>query len=115
VRIRPAKSGDAAIIEELVQRAYAHYVSRIGGRPGPMDDDYGERVSRGLVSVAEDAGEIVGLIVLAGEADHLLIENVAVDPTRQGEGIGRPDSWGFPAQPGSCVDDARRFRPTTFG
>jgi GNAT superfamily N-acetyltransferase len=32
---------------------------------------------------------VVGLIVLIEEADHVLVENVAVDPGRQGEGIGR--------------------------
>ena len=55
-----------------------------------MDDDYGEQVRRGLVHVAEDGGgEIVGLIVLVESEDRLVIENVAVDPARQGEGIGR--------------------------
>lgn len=54
-----------------------------------MDMDYVEKVAQGQVSVAEDAGAVVGLIVLVPEPDHLLVENVAVDPERQGEGIGR--------------------------
>jgi ribosomal protein S18 acetylase RimI-like enzyme len=59
-----------------------------------MNDDYGERVRRGLVHVAEGgdreaSAEIIGLIVLVEMPDHLLVENVAVDPGRQGEGIGR--------------------------
>ena len=32
---------------------------------------------------------MIGLIVLVEIGDRLLIENVAVDPDRQGEGIGR--------------------------
>jgi len=48
-----------------------------------------KRVARNLVSVADEAGDIVGLIVLVQEPDHLLVENVAVAPGRQGEGIGR--------------------------
>ncbi|HWO15939.1 MAG TPA: GNAT family N-acetyltransferase, partial [Solirubrobacterales bacterium] len=67
---------------------YGMYVERIGGRPMPMDDDYAERVDRGLVFVADNGG-VIGLIVLIQEPDHVLIENVAVDPDRQGEGIGR--------------------------
>jgi ribosomal protein S18 acetylase RimI-like enzyme len=89
MRIRPAVPGEAQDIRELVQRAYAHYVKRIGRRPGPMDEDYAEKVARNLVSVADDAGDMVGLIVLVREPDHLLVENVAVAPERQGEGIGR--------------------------
>jgi GNAT superfamily N-acetyltransferase len=58
-----------------------------------MDDDHGEQVRRGLVHVAEDGRDedtaIVGLIVLIEDGDRLLIENVAVDPDRQGEGVGR--------------------------
>lgn len=87
MRIRPAHPADAEVVDGLVQRAYAPYVERIGRRPGPMDEDYAEKVDKGYVFVVEDPG-IVGLIVLIDEPDHLLIENVAVDPSRQGEGLG---------------------------
>jgi N-acetylglutamate synthase-like GNAT family acetyltransferase len=88
MRIRPAGSADVAAINALVERAYSHYVPRIGRRPGPMDWDYGERVEHAHAYVAEDAGELVGLLVLIPHPDHLLLENIAVEPTRQGEGIG---------------------------
>jgi ribosomal protein S18 acetylase RimI-like enzyme len=89
--IRPADATDLAAIEAIVERAYGVYVERIGMRPGPMDDDHAEQVRRGLVHVAEDGdgGEIAGLVVLVESGDRLVIENVAVDPARQGEGIGR--------------------------
>lgn len=89
--IRPADATDLAAIEAIVERAYGVYVERLGMRPGPMDDDHAEQVRRGLVHVAEDGdgGEIVGLVVLVESGDRLVIENVAVDPARQGEGIGR--------------------------
>lgn len=89
MQIGIASSTDVVAVGVLVQRAYAHYVPRIGGRPGPMDENYVEKVAAGLVSVAEEDDEIVGLIVLSREPDHLLIENVAVAPERQGRGIGR--------------------------
>lgn len=54
-----------------------------------METDYAEKIGQGLVSVAEDGDAIVGLIVLVREPDHLLVENVAVVPERQSEGIGR--------------------------
>jgi GNAT superfamily N-acetyltransferase len=89
VEIRLAEPDEAEAILGLVQRAYEHYVERIGGRPGPMNTDYAEEVGQGLVSVAEEEGAIVGLIVLVREPDHLLVKNVAVEPERQGEGFGR--------------------------
>lgn len=54
-----------------------------------MDDDYAARVGNGQVSVAALHGRPVGLIITVVEADHLLIDNVAVDPTCHGHGIGR--------------------------
>ena len=98
MRIRAAEPDDVEAIAAIVERAYGVYIERIGMRPGPMDDDYAEQVRRGLVHVAENgrgnAGEedgagIVGLIVLIEGEGRLVIENVAVDPARQGEGIGR--------------------------
>jgi ribosomal protein S18 acetylase RimI-like enzyme len=72
-----------------VHRAFGHYVERIGMRPVPMDADYEAAVAGGDAWVADDDGEIVGLLVLVPSDDHVLVENVAVEPARQGEGIGR--------------------------
>jgi len=77
------------VLGELVERAYAIYVDRIGGRPAPMDDDYAEKLRKSDVFVAVDDGGVVGLIVLIATENHLLIENVAIDPEHQGKGIGR--------------------------
>jgi ribosomal protein S18 acetylase RimI-like enzyme len=89
MQVRPGRPTDIAAIEELVERAYALYIPRIGRRPAPMDADYAERVDRGCAFVAEDGGAIAGVIVQMAEPDHLFIEILAVDPARQGEGIGR--------------------------
>jgi ribosomal protein S18 acetylase RimI-like enzyme len=89
MRIRRADQADLETICDIVERAYGVYVDRIGMRPGPMDADYLGEIARGQVWVAEEAEGEVGLIVLVENPGHLLIENVAVDPARQGEGIGR--------------------------
>ena len=89
MRIRLAQAAEATAVDELVQRAYRHYVERIGMRPGPMDDDYAAQIRLEQLFVAEDEGALAGLVVLVAYDDHLLVENVAVDPARQGEGIGR--------------------------
>jgi ribosomal protein S18 acetylase RimI-like enzyme len=54
-----------------------------------MDADYEAIVREGRAWVAEDGGAVAGLLVLAIAEDHLLIENVAVDPAFQGRGVGR--------------------------
>lgn len=86
--IRPATRDDVPAITDLVQRAYAPYVPRIGGRPGPMDDDYAQQVQAGHVEVLEADGTIRGVLVTFAHDDHLLIHNVAVDPDHHGQGIG---------------------------
>jgi GNAT superfamily N-acetyltransferase len=89
VIIRPATDADVPVLREIVQRAYGGYVQQLGVRPRPLLDDYAERVREADVFVAEDDAGIAGLIVLERCPDHVLIDNVAVDPDRQGAGVGR--------------------------
>ena len=86
--IRRAEEGDAEAMAEIARRAYSPFVELIGARPHPMDDDYTEKVREGIAYVAED-GAVAGLLILFPRDGHLLVENVAVDPDRQGQGIGR--------------------------
>jgi ribosomal protein S18 acetylase RimI-like enzyme len=88
-RIRPATAADVPVIGQIVEQAYRHYIPRIGKPPGPMLDDYAARVSEGVVWVMEEGSAIAGVIVLIAEADHLLLDNIAVAPARQGAGLGR--------------------------
>jgi N-acetylglutamate synthase-like GNAT family acetyltransferase len=88
VAVRPAEPADAVVVTELVEAAYQGYVPRIGLRPAPMDADYASLIARGMVSVAEQAGAVVGVLVLFIADDHLLIENIAVSPASQGAGVG---------------------------
>lgn len=88
-RLRLARARDAASVAELVSVAYGHYVARIGRPPSPMCEDYAEVISTRAVTIAEHAGSIVGVIVLAVTGEGFLIENVAVHPSRQGTGIGK--------------------------
>ena len=87
--IRPATPSDRAAVEEVVRAAYSIYIARIGKSPGPMLDDYAKLIADEAVSVFEVDGAIAGLIVLLPAPDHLLLDNVAVHPERQGGGIGR--------------------------
>jgi GNAT superfamily N-acetyltransferase len=89
VIIRAARGDEAHAVRELVQRAYGVYVERIGRRPAPMDDDYADKIDRGQVEIADLDGTPIGVLVLIPGDGHLLVENVAVDPSHQGRGVGR--------------------------
>jgi ribosomal protein S18 acetylase RimI-like enzyme len=89
IRIRSADSADVPTIERIVHDAYQHYLARMGKPPGPMLDDYAARVSEGVVWVVENAGTVVGILVLLPKPDHLLLDNIAVNPRHQHLGFGR--------------------------
>ncbi len=88
--IRRARNEDCAVIEAIVRAAYSVYIERIGKPPAPMLDDYARRIADGAVRVLEEAdGAVAAIIVLLVEDDHLLLDNIAVRPDRQGRGFGR--------------------------
>lgn len=88
ITTRPAEARDVDAATRLVHDAYGHYVERIGRPPAPMTADYAAAVDAGTLWVAEDDGRLLGLVVLVDADDHLLLENVAVEPSAQGRGIG---------------------------
>ena len=87
--MRPARPDEAEAIRALVQRAYGPYVPLIGRRPAPMDDDFAARIARGQAHVMERDGAVIALAVIEARADHLWIDNLAVEPGLHGGGIGR--------------------------
>jgi len=87
--LRSANVADVPKVSALVDAAYGHYVERLGMLPRPMTEDYSEVIANRRVTVAESHGTIVGLIVLAVDDEGFLIDNVAVDPSYRGKGLGR--------------------------
>ncbi len=73
----------------LVDDAYGHYVERIGGPPGPMNDDYRAVIRDRQVTVADSDGAIVGVLVVGVTDAGFALENVAVHPSHRGLGLGR--------------------------
>ena len=71
--IRSATAGDVSAIAQIVDHAYRPYISRIGKPPGPMLDDYAERVSEGVVWVLEEGTVMAAVIVLLPKSDHVLL------------------------------------------
>lgn len=89
IRIRSAVAADVHDVRRIVERAYERYVPRMGRKPAPMLADYGELIGRGVVDVAVAADDqLIGVIVLWPETDHLYVDNIAVDPAVRGSGAG---------------------------
>ena len=87
--IRHARADDAAPIAVLAHAAYAKYIARIGREPAPMRADFAAAIAVGRVVVIETAGVVAGYMIAWPDRDAYLVDNIAVDPARQGEGLGR--------------------------
>jgi ribosomal protein S18 acetylase RimI-like enzyme len=87
--VRAALSGDAEAVREIVYAAYRAYIPRIGKPPGPMLDDYLQRIANGQVWVLDGVDRIAGVMVLEETPDGFLLDNIAVAPDQQGKGQGR--------------------------
>ncbi len=82
-------AADAAAIRALTRDAYAAWVTLIGREPRPMTVDYEDAVLRHRFDLLYRGADLIALIETVAESDHLLIENIAVLPAAQGQGIGR--------------------------
>ena len=87
--LRRAVAADAPAIRALTRLAYARWVPVAGREPLPMRADYEAAVRDHRIDLLYRDGELAALIETVAEADHLLIENVAVSPAFQGHGLGR--------------------------
>ena len=85
--LRLATTSDLPSVQALIASAYEKYLDRMERPPAPIGRDYNAAVEAGTVWVAGEP--VVGLISLIHTDDSLLIENVAVDPSAQGAGLGR--------------------------
>lgn len=87
--LRLATAADLPAIERIVEAAYTPYVARIGRKPGPMLDDYAALVRAGHLFVIALDSDIQGILVLIPQDDAMLLDNIAVAPAAQGQGLGR--------------------------
>ena len=87
--IRSATQDDIAQIVRQVNAAYAKYLDRMEKPPTPMLADYATLIASGGVHVLISGAEIAGVLVIEAQDQALFIENVAVEPAFQGQGLGR--------------------------
>lgn len=54
-----------------------------------MLSDYAALIDAGEVWLAEHSGHVVGVLVMRRQGQALFVENIAVHPRAQGQGLGR--------------------------
>lgn len=87
---RTTLPGDIDLVQAITARAYTKWVPVIGRLPKPMTADYATAIRDHVIDLlVDESGTAVGLVELIPAQDHLLIENVAVEPQSQGQGAGR--------------------------
>ena len=86
--IELATQSDVKAVQRCVDEAYEFSVERIGNKPAPMLDDYGHLITQQRVWLAFIDTEMAGLIVLWAKDDHMYVDNIAVTPSMQGNGVG---------------------------
>lgn len=88
-QIRPAKSADAQGVAGCVKAAYGRYTERTGEQPVQVQRDYAQLIGDREVLVAHIESAIVGVLLLARTEKGFLLDEIAVVPACQGQGIGR--------------------------
>jgi len=88
VSLRLGEVADAEAIRALTREAYAKWVPVIGREPRPMTADYDQAVRRHRFDLLYVGEVLAALVETIDQGDRLLVENVAVAPPFQGQGLG---------------------------
>lgn len=89
VTIRPAVPGDAPAVAQCVEEAYSRYIERIGKKPAPMLEDYGQVIENDTVHVLQCGDKLAGVLVLSAQREYILLENIAIVSALQGRSLGK--------------------------
>jgi ribosomal protein S18 acetylase RimI-like enzyme len=87
--LRRASMADRAAVEVLQHAAYARNRAILGVEPLPLQADYGEILKDYETWLAEERGELAGVLVLEPRPGDVLIWSIATRPERQQSGLGR--------------------------
>ncbi len=87
----PATPDQLAAVDALMRQAFTPYVRALGREIAPGSYDwFGEAIAQGDIFVALEGAEIVGTIATRRGDRDMNLEQIAVSPTRQKQGIA---SW----------------------
>jgi len=88
--LRLAEPSEAGAVKQLIDAAFGHYFARIGRPPAPMTLDIPAEIDAAHVWVTTAAdGRLIGALVMYAAAEGWYVDTVAVEPSAQGQGLGR--------------------------
>jgi GNAT superfamily N-acetyltransferase len=88
---RQALASERSDIDRVLRAAFTAYMKRLGREiPADYYKWLPASIDRGDVFVADEAGRIVGVAATERRDDGLYLDRLAVDPAKQGTGLG---SW----------------------
>ena len=87
MRIRQATQSDTDTLVGVIDRAYEIYKIELPDLPD-VSSGVEDKIAEGNVWVAESDG-VVGGVFLTFDRTEAVLTNIAVDPIRSGEGIGK--------------------------
>jgi GNAT superfamily N-acetyltransferase len=88
---RPALPAECLDADRVLRAAFTPYMKRLGREiPADYYKWLSASIERGDVFVADEGGRIVGVAATERRESGLYLDRLAVDPARQGTGLG---SW----------------------
>ena len=106
-----ATLSDAPNLVRLAHEAYRHYIARIGRPPAPMLADFTRHITDDTVFIAIN-GVICGYVVLCHDLACRRLDNIAVAPSSQGQGIRVALIWHrefLMAKRGQCLISSKQI------
>ena len=87
--IKRATIKDSDDLLKIAEIAYAKYLPLMDKKPAPMLADFDKHIAEDIVFIAlSKAEKIAGYVVLQQIEGQWWLDNIAVHPTYQGQGIG---------------------------
>jgi GNAT superfamily N-acetyltransferase len=87
--LRLAETSDTAAVTSVVRAAYSKWTPVLGREPLPMRADYERNIQDHRIEVLIRNGEVAAVLETIDRPDHVWIENIAVSPELQRNGLGR--------------------------
>lgn len=89
MQIRRAEPRDVAVMTSISHAAYVPFVPLVGRPPAPMLADHASHIANDTAFVAcDEDGVVQGYAIVIEADDGFWLDNIAVDPSAQGRGIG---------------------------
>jgi len=86
--IRRATQSDLSSVRQIAEQAFEPFVAAIGKKPAPMVADFAKQVDDGVVFVMTSKSAVLGYCVSYPTDAGWHVENLAVSPAVQGQGVG---------------------------